>query len=195
MPLNAEVLDEIHQLVRGGFEKRARIVEIVCEELYEPGELDDAEVESAIDEAFTVLEKEQAVWPTITDCDKLDQVFSALEQLGIIALQNAGHTQSDGYEDVQAAYAESEAKSSIVGYCFYHGQDLDRVVRDGALFLAFGPIDPEKEESDGPRIGEAVVAELARAGLAVQWDGSCNSRILVMNIDWKRRRLGRRKIW
>lgn len=195
MPLNSEVLSEIQTLVHGGFEKRDRIIEIVCEELYEPGDLDSIEVESAVDDALIALEKAQADWPAITDCDKLDHAFSALEKLGIIALQNAGNTQSDGYEDVQAACADRKATSSIGGYCFYHGQDLDRAVNGGGLYLAFGPIDPEKEESEGPGVGATVVAELARAGLATQWDGSFNKRILVPAIDWKRRRHGRRKSW
>jgi len=39
MPLSPETLREIDGLVRGGFEERARIIEILCEEMYAPGEL------------------------------------------------------------------------------------------------------------------------------------------------------------
>jgi hypothetical protein len=75
MPLNSEVLREIDGFVRGGFEERERIIEILCEEMHEPGELDEAEVTIAVDAAFTSLEKDKATWPSMTDCDKLDRVF------------------------------------------------------------------------------------------------------------------------
>src|ERR1700681_1161380 len=104
MPLSAEVLRNIVGLVRGGFEERDRIIEILCEEMHEPGELDEAEVTVAVDAAFASLEKDKATWPSMTDCDKLDRVFAAINALGIIALQNAGYTQSDGYDDIREIY-------------------------------------------------------------------------------------------
>jgi Domain of unknown function (DUF6891) len=87
MPLNPEVLREIDGLVRGGFEERARIIEVFCEEMYAPGELDEAEVIAAVDAAYAALARDKATWPATTDCDKLDRVFVALNARGIIALQ------------------------------------------------------------------------------------------------------------
>jgi hypothetical protein len=84
MPLNSEVLREIDGFVRGGFEERERIIEILCEEMHEPGELDEAEVTIAVDAAFASLEKDKATWPSMTDCDKLDRVF-ALKRMGFSA--------------------------------------------------------------------------------------------------------------
>jgi hypothetical protein len=63
MPLNSEVLRNIDGLVRGGFDERDRIIEIFCEEMHEPGELDEAEVTVAVDAAFASLEKDKATWP------------------------------------------------------------------------------------------------------------------------------------
>jgi Domain of unknown function (DUF6891) len=77
MALSPETLREIDGLVRGGFEERARIIEILCGEMYEPGELDEAEVIAAVDAAFTALAQDKATWPTITDCDRLDGAFAA----------------------------------------------------------------------------------------------------------------------
>jgi hypothetical protein len=37
MRLSPDTLREIEGLVRGGFEERDRIIEIVCQEMYEPG--------------------------------------------------------------------------------------------------------------------------------------------------------------
>jgi hypothetical protein len=187
MPLSPETLREIDGLVRGGFEERARIIEILCEEMYEPGELDGAEVVAAVDAAFTALTQDKATWPTTTDCDRLDGAFAALNARGIIALQNAGYTQSDGYDDIRESYHEHSDRDAIIGYCFYHGQDLERAVHDEGLYLAFGPMDSKKEEAEGPRIGAMIVEELTRAGLAAKWNGTFAQRIFIPAIDWKRR--------
>src|SRR5712672_4250226 len=179
MSLNPETLREIDGLVRGGFEERARIIEILCEEMYEPGELDEAEVIAAVDAAFTALAQHKMTWPAITDCDKLDRVFAALNTRGIIALQNAGYTQSDGYDDVREIYNPRSDRDKMVGYCFYHGQDLERAVNGEGLYLALGPMDAQNEETAGPRVGAMIVAELERMGFSAQWDGTFNQRIYV----------------
>ena len=106
---------------------------------------------------------------------------------GIIALQNAGYTQSDGYDDIRQSYRRHSDRDTVIGYCFYHGQDLERAVHGEGLYLAFGPVDANKEETEGPRIGAMIVEELTRAGFAVTWNGTFGQRIFVPTIDWKRR--------
>ena len=187
MSLSEETQAEIGAMVRGGFEDRERIVEIFREEMYEPGELDPAEVESAVDAAIAALEREKASWPAVTDCDKLDRIFDTLNQRGIVAIQNAGYTQSDGYDDVMEMHADSENPGANIGYCYFHGQDLERAVAGGGLFLSFGPIDPDKEQTEGAKVGQVIVGLLQDAGFAVQWPGSFDKRILIARIDWKRR--------
>ena len=95
MPLSPETVREIEAQVRGGFEDRERIIEIFCEEMYAPGELDATEVEAAVDEAIANHEAAKHNWPEVTDCDRLDKAFDAINKRGIIGLQNAGYTQSD----------------------------------------------------------------------------------------------------
>src|SRR5262245_30139313 len=113
MSLNPETLREIDSLVRGGFEERDRVIEIMCEEMYAPGELDEAEVIAAVDAAFTSLARAKTTWPATTDCDRLDSAFTALNARGIIALQNAGYTQSDGYDDVRESYHERSDRDGV----------------------------------------------------------------------------------
>jgi hypothetical protein len=187
MSLKPETLREIDGLVRGGFEERARIIEIFCEEMYAPGELDQAEVVAAVDAAFASLAHDKTTWPAMTDCDRLDGAFAALNARGIIALQNAGYTQSDGYDEIRERYGAHSDRNTVIGYCFYHGQDLARAVHGEGLYLAFGPMDAKKEGTEGPRIGAMIVEELARAGFAVTWDGTFAQRIHIPAIDWKRR--------
>jgi hypothetical protein len=187
MTLPQDVLSEIDVFVRGGFEDREEIIEILLEERYEPGELDADAVEAAVDEAIVAHEMQKKHWPAVTDCDRLDAVFSALSSKGIVALQNAGYTQSDGHSDVVEVCHSHPHKDTLIGYCFYHGQDLERAVVGEGLYLAFGPMDARREASEGPRIGALIAEELRRGGLEVVWDGTFDQRIFVPAIDWKRR--------
>ncbi len=187
MPLSSETLTEIEAQVRAGFENRERIIEIFSEEMYAPGELDPAEIEAAVDEAISRNDAEKPTWPAVTDCDKLDRVFEALNNRGVVAIQNAGYTQSDGYDDCSEAFQSVSNPAKILGYCFYHGQDLERAVAGDGLYLAFGPVDPADEETKGPQVGRIVVEELEWVGFRVTWDGTFDQRILIAPFDWKKR--------
>jgi hypothetical protein len=182
-----EVKEEIAVLVRSGFWDKPRISEIVCEEMYEPGEQDPSEVASTIDDELVKLAEEKKTWPAITDCDRLNSAFDKMSHRGILAMHNAGNTQSDGYDDFIEAYARHPNKNTIIGYCYYHGQDLERAVRGGGLFFAFGPADPKKEDTEGPTVGKMICEELERAGLHVEWDGTFGKRIRVPKFLWQKR--------
>ena len=185
--IEAETEEEITVLVRTAFYEKSRLIEIVCEEMFKPGELDRSEVSAAIDAALLKRSEEKKAWPEITDCDRLDTAFAALEKRGIIALHNAGYTQSDGHDDFCEAHARHPNKASIVGYCFYHGQDVERAIHGGGLYLAFGPVDPNEEKQEGPKVGIIIREELERAGLHVDWDGTFEKRMSVPKFVWQRR--------
>lgn len=185
--LPSETREEISALVRSGFYNKDRLMDIFCEEMYAPGELEPNDVSVALDSEFTKWEAEKHTWPDVTDCDRLDSAFAAMNKRGIVAMQNAGYTQSDGFDDFREAYENHPNKSSVLGYCFYHGQDLERAVRGAGLFLAFGPVNPSEEETKGPLIGNIVREELEHAGLRVEWDGTFNKRLSVPELVWQRR--------
>ncbi|PQO46639.1 DUF6891 domain-containing protein [Blastopirellula marina] len=185
--LDAEVLEAIDVLVDSGFWDANRILEIVCEEMYAPGELDEDAVGDAIAASFAQWKTSQQDWPDVTDCDRLDLAFANLNKLGVIALHNAGMTQSDGYDDFRDAYDRHPLPEQVLGYCFYHGQDLERVVRGGPLYFGFGPLDPQQEETAGTRVGQLIVEQLTAAGLTPAWEGSFKNRISIPEFDWKRR--------
>jgi hypothetical protein len=185
--LSSEIVDEIRTQVRCGCYDKQGLMALFCEEMYQPGELSPNEVSAVLDRELHQFESEKASWPTVTDCDRLDRAFEAIGQRGIIALHNAGYTQSDGYEAVNEAYVDVEDEEQIIGYCFYHGQDLEHAVREGGLYLAFGPADPEDEEAQGPIVGRVICEELERAGLEVEWDGTFQQRIYLPKLRWQRR--------
>jgi hypothetical protein len=185
--VNAAVREEIDVLVRSAFWDSDRIRDIVCQELYAPGELDERAVSVAIDASIKNWKASQSLWPETTDCDRLDAAFVKLNECGIIALHNAGMTQSDGYDDFREIYEGHANQDQIIGYCYYHGQVLERVVRGGPLFFSFGPSDPQNEETEGAKIGEIVVRRLTNAGFKVEWDGAFGKRLSIPLFNWQRR--------
>jgi hypothetical protein len=186
------VLEAVKMHVRSGFHDADEVAEIVDETVLGPGEVDADWLRAQIADAFAAKRKEERGWPRETDCDRLDELFEALNAEGIIALQNAGYTQSDGIDDVTEAYEDAGGKaSSVTGYCFYHGQDLERVLEGGDLWLTFGDIGGDDEK--GVRVGERIKAAAASKRFKVNWNGSIKTRILLTDIDWKRRGAGGRR--
>ena len=184
--LEAKTQAEIAAMVRSGFYNRERLIKIFTEEIYAPDELNLNDVAVSIDTNFAEYEKEKREYPTTTDCDRLDTAFARMNERGVIAVQNAGYTQSDGYEDVGAVYSEHPDKERILGYCFYHGQDLERAINGGSLYFAFGPVDPAEEQTIGVEVGTIIRKELERAGLAVDWDGTFENRLSISKLNWQK---------
>ena len=187
--LDTEVMDLITLWVRKGFYDKHKLRTIVCDDQYE-GKLDPAEVAAAIDLATATLESEQSSWPAVTDCDRLDAAFDALNRRGVIAQQNSGYFQSDGYDDFEDAYKLHPNKSSVIGYCYYGEQDLERAMEGGGLSFYFGPANPKDEDTIGLEIGKIVREELERAGLQVKWSGLFAERINIPSMVWQKRRAG-----
>jgi hypothetical protein len=145
---------------------------------------DEDSLRAAVWLEFEKKAEAESGWPEVTDCDALDAVFEELEDAGIIALQNAGVTMSDGLSDVDAQLA-SRDRSAIRGYCFYHGQDLECAMADGGLRLAFGDLDDDPEQKLA--IGRIVEAAFRKGGFEVDWNGDPQTRIYLPKIEWKRR--------
>lgn len=103
---------------------------------------------------------------------KLDALFTALTQAGLVALQDAGTTQSDGFADCSEHFHErGGAAAGLHGFCFYTRQDRNRAKREGRLDLAFWGA-PEGADPDMLRVGELIVRAAESAGLSVTWNGS-----------------------
>ncbi len=112
----------------------------------------------------------------------LPGAFAQLRRSGIIALQNAGYTQSDGWSDVAEKREQAErAGQTVRGAVFYHGQDAARARAGGVLYLAFGSFaDDPAHEPESIALGREVCTVLEAHGMTVQWDGSIGSRIAVL---------------
>jgi hypothetical protein len=176
------MLNAIKVRVWSGFYDKDEVDEML-EDILEDGVDPDATYD-AVDAEFEKKAAAEESWPAETDCDRLDRVFEALEASGLVALQNAGYTMSDGRGDVSEAL-EARGADKYHGYCFYHGQDLERAVNGEGLMLAFADLkaDPAKKKA----VGDEICAALAQAGFKTEWNGDPETRVSVPKIDWKRR--------
>lgn len=142
--------------------------------------------ERMVAEALAEHRAAEKSWPAVTDFDRLDSAFAALEAGGIVMRHNftcCGTCGSAEIWDEMDAF-ERSGGGTAYGYGFYHMQDTERAVDGGGLYLNYGA----RDEGEEPAVatGRAIVAELERQGLSTDWDGSWEKRIAVA-IDWRRR--------
>jgi hypothetical protein len=130
---------------------------------------------------------EQAYWPDVTDCERLDAAFSRLERAGIICRHNYACCGSCGAAEMRDLLdAQRRAGRDVRGYVFYHQQDTERAIEGDGLLLNFGAA--AGGAAAALAIGREVVAVLSEHGLCVEWNGEWSRRIGV-ELDWKRRRV------
>lgn len=178
----------IHLRVTGGFDEKADIRESAFDYLHprQWSASDGAWVDGEIDKQWTAKLREQQNWPHDTDFDRLDRVFEDLRTQRLIALHCAGNTQSDGWDDARQFWDEAGGpQSGIDGAIFYHGQDVEHVVQDGSLLLAFGSF-PNATRSSMAIAGD-VAAALKSAGFDAKMPADESQRILITGLKWQKR--------
>ncbi len=177
------ILDAIKTWVWSGFYDPEEVNEMIDDILED--DADEAMLRSAIAPEFERKTAAEASWPNETDCDRLDLAFETLNSNAIIALHNAGYTMSDGRSDV-GEELHQRGRADVEGYCFYHGQDVERALNGGGLMLAFGGFDDDKTAK--VKIGNLVKDVLETNGFTIEWNGDSETRINISNLDWKRRK-------
>lgn len=132
----------------------------------------------------------EALWPQVTDVDRLHQAFERLHAQGICAVHWAGHDMAEGLEAVIEALREADeagvAEDHYWGVCFFHSQDMDSALHGEGLLLAFDAIGSEVA-ADMVRVGQAVCEAMKHEGLQTEWNGRANRRIKLPNFCWQRR--------
>jgi hypothetical protein len=180
--VNQYILDAIKAHVWGGFDTPDEIQEMISD-ILEDG-ADEEMLRKSVDMEFEKKSEAEKIWPKKTDFDRLDSAFKALKNKGVLCLHNAGYTMSDGHYDSNEAL-DNYPKGHFFGYCFYHGQDLERAVFGGGLMLAYDHI--EGDVPDKIKVAEALKSELVNVGFTVEWDGTTDQRIYIPKFDWKHR--------
>ena len=180
-----DVIQQIDISIKSGFYDKEDIFAHVEDYLYEIP-FDHDWTKQQIDKAYSGRLKEQSTWPTVTDFDKLVRVFDKLNSSGIVALHNAGMTKQDGEADCLEIH-EALLKKGIKtkGFCYYHWQDIERVVEDSHLYIGFG--DFNNNDKEALEIGEQVAATLEAQGFKLNWNRTVATRIEITNITWQKR--------
>jgi hypothetical protein len=125
----------------------------------------------------------EATWDGPTLNDRLSEAFADLEDGGVVALEDAGYSVADGWEDAATA---AEELDDVRGAVFFHGQDVEAAVRGEGLWLSFGVLG-RKDAAASEAIGREVVSVLAEHGVPTTWDGAARSRIHIPPFAWQRR--------
>ncbi|MGO2008558.1 DUF6891 domain-containing protein [Vreelandella alkaliphila] len=175
-------LDIVKTLVWGGFHAREDIQEEISDLLEE--EADEDMLRESVNSEFKKKHEAEKTWPRVTDLDRLDSAFQALRDRGVLCLHYAGYTMSDGHADSSEALNEYP-KGTFFGYCFYHGQDVERAVSGAGLMLAYDHVNGDVPEKI--KVAQTIQQELERAGFNLDWDGTANQRINIPAFDWKHR--------
>jgi hypothetical protein len=137
-----------------------------------------------------VRTKTSAKTPKAAATDKprtrLRRAFRALNERGIVALENAGYTMSDGWEDVnEIARKLADAGHKPRGGAFYHGQDRDRAKRGEGVSIAFGSyVEGKGHERASLAIAKEIVAVLEEHGFSPAWNGKLDRRIHTGRFEW-----------
>ena len=166
--------------VRGGFLDESNFLEeagkLLMMELGTINEKTISELEARIRPLILDQRVREAGWNEPTMNDAIDRAFEELNASGIVALQKAGYTQSDGWSLVNDAAMKRSPKPR--GAVFYHDQDVERAVGGSGLLLAFGAFEENGSEgnTESISIGREVCDGIAGAGdgrdlLAVLEDG------------------------
>jgi len=182
----ADIDEHVAKTVRGwvwsGFYSRLQVKEMARDIVEDPSQEDATDF--FINAECGAKRKAERTWPAETDCDRLDRAWETLRTSGVVALQNAGYTMSDGHHEVDLA-AEAHSPDQLRGYAFYHGQDLERAVESGDLYIAFGSLDDNKERNVA--VGQMVRDVLRDAGFNVEWNDDPQTRILIRGMTWRKR--------
>ncbi len=185
---SVSAMDMVMRLVSGSVLSRQEIVDEMVHRY--PNLLPDelvAHVEAAMKRKLAA----ESMWPGITDVDRLNAAFQALNAGGLIALQSPAES-SEMCE--LAAIAEwnriGGADSGRIGFVFYHLKDVEDAVAYGELPIGYACFEQHPSLHDLPlmqeMIGHRVKETLLRHGLTVEWSGSTNEKIIV-RLSWLKR--------
>ncbi len=183
---NPDLIHYIKHFVWSGFYSKKQILHIIGKEIFSFSKSDLKLLGEMLEAEIAFKKAAEPNWPYPTDCETLELVFDRLNQRGIIAIENAGNSFSDGITAVSEALELcQETGLEPTGFCFYHWQDLEDAISNQQLLLAFGAL--SEDEPTTIQIGTQIVEELTIAGFEVTWNQTIEERIVIQKIDWKKR--------
>lgn len=189
--LKEELEQFIARRVAEGFDSEEDIVEDALE-FFEhdfPGDNLTELAARITDEAIKKHLDNEKTWINSTDCDKLDRAFEQLENEGIVSRQNFTCCQTCGHSEIWEEIEQARQERAVSGYVFYHQQDTERACEEGVLYLAYGATGPEEVNDEATiKVARRATEVFQNSGFKVDWNGSLDKRICLLDFDWRRRR-------
>lgn len=160
-------------------------------------------VQDNLAEQARLLAIEQANWPSVTDCDRMDKVEANLRQQGILFWQASVCCNTctmsempDRLNVIDDRYPGFRDRSR--GYAFFIDQTIPESLASGtklSVYLGYGWFSPEDQETDESiyrqqalGIAHEVCNALRAEGFGVDWNGDFARKIGV-TLNWQRRTL------
>ena len=183
--MDKELIDEINYeiqlLIKIGFYSDDEILEIIGDEFIEEDISDDLI-------SKLLLENKENLEDLEGDSDdflNLKNAFCDLTKENIISIHNAGYDIEEGIQDSFELFVHlRNNKYNPIGFCFYTFEDIENVVEDNVLNIAFG--DFEYDEKKGLEIAKKIVKTLKDYGFEINWGQSVDEIIEIENFNWKK---------
>ena len=183
--MDKELIDEINYeiqlLIKIGFYSDDEILEIIGDEFIEEDISDDLI-------SKLLLENKENLEDLEGDSDdflNLKSAFCDLTKENIISIHNAGYDIEEGIQDSFELFVHlRNNKYNPIGFCFYTFEDIENVVEDNVLNIAFG--DFEYDEEKGLEIAKKIVKTLKDYGFEINWGQSVDEIIEIENFNWKK---------
>ena len=181
-----EAIEQLEKDILFGFESAEELLESIGEMFYDEENFDTEWLKNEIKERLNKHQDESLTWEKPTDFDRLVKAFDQLNREKIVAIHKAGNTRQDGEDDSSEIISElNEIGIVAKGYCYYHSQDLERAIGDEKmLFIGFDSYNRENELAK--EVAEKIVEILKKNEFQVKWNGSLETRIEILNINWKK---------
>lgn len=134
-----DVLSTIESALVEGIYNVEEIFWLALEEADAEDEAYEKELRAAVEMAFSRRLSEIATWNEPTDCDRLGDAFRALEQQGLVAMQDAGLDMEESA--FRVAWLEDTRDElggpKVRGRCFFTANDRWRAMSGEGLSLAY----------------------------------------------------------
>lgn len=174
--------EELREHVRIQVQIGFHDAEAIVEETASMFEVEEEVVEPIVAEYLAALEQEE--WPEVTDCDRLDAAFAALDARGIRARQHFACCNTCGHSELtEDIHLARELGATIDGYAFYHRQDAEAAVASGLLRVRYSAIGGREADE---ALGQRIVAALREHGLTPTWSGDLFETIELRGFVWQR---------
>ena len=184
--MNQELMDEINYeiqlLIKSGFYSEDEILEIIDDEFIEEDISEDLILKLLLENTENIGELEE----DSEDFVNLKRAFLDLTKENIISIHNAGYDIEEGIQDSFELFTHlKNNKYSPEGFCFYTFEDIENVIEDNLLSIAFG--DFEYDEEKGLEIAKKIVNVLNTYGFDIDWNESVDEIIKIKNFIWKKK--------